>query len=872
MSVDPNRWRVRDEIEHHLAELRSQLEAEGLSPDEARNEAARRFGDPDRIARETRIGASRWERMRERVRAVLDAIRQDLSFALRQLLREPVMTGLTLATLAIGVSATTIVFAVVHAVVLKPIPFADPDRVVHIGQTSPQGQRYSTSEPNFIDFRARQRSFTDMAALGSTRPILSGTAEAEGVDGLRVSHSLFDLVGMEPVLGRGFAPDEDRFGGANEVVVLSEGAWRRRYGADPDIVGTALVLDGAAHRVVGVAPSDRVWPGVEVFTPLAPNPDGFRDDHMIETVARLAPGVTIIEAQRDLTEIAARLSAEFPQSNEGWGAYVRSAREWRVGASLERLGRLLLGAVALFLIMTCASVSNLLLARASARGREVSVRSALGAGRGRIMGQLMAEGSVLALVGGATALLLSLQGLSVVRALGPGDVARLHEASVSGPVLGVALLASLLTVLAAGSAPAILLDRRAMAGTLRSPRFDGESTRRIRDTLVVLQFTLAVAVVSGAALLTRSFVQLQDVDLGFEASGLVRFAVRLPGEQFDVAGRAAYLQRLQEGVAAVPGVSSVGVSTVPPFGRFRPSNFVARSDDEPDRREDFTPVSWRAVSGDFFVAAGIQLLAGRVFGPQDHAEREEPLRNPPVVIDRALADALWPAGDNPIGRFVTWFAPGGQQCEVIGVVASARDERVDAEPRPRIYRPLGFTTWEEPTVLVRTDGDPGRVVPALRRAALAVDPSVPAIAPTPVSDDLHETVAWPRFSMQVLSLFGLVALALAAMGIYGVTAFSVERRRHEMGIRVALGAEPAGVQWMMVRRGLWLAMVGIGLGLPLAMSLARLLGALLYGVSPTDPTTFLLVPATLWIVALAATWIPARRALGLDPAQALVSE
>jgi putative ABC transport system permease protein len=869
MSLDPHERRVRDEMEHHLEELQAQLEAEGLDPDVARAEAIRRFGDRDRVARDTPDP----EPTGSRLLGVLDAVRQDVAFSLRQMRRSPLTSALTVATLVLGVSAAAVVFAVVHAVVLRPLPFADPERIVHVGQTSPQGRRYSISEPNFVDFRARQRSFEEMAAIGWASPILSGSGEPESVEAMRVSHTLFALIGVRPVLGRDFTAEEDAFGGANEVALLSEGAWTRRFGADPAILGRTVVLDGVAHRVVGVMPSEPAWPGVELFTPLAPNPDVYRDDQRLEAVARLAPGVSIEQAQRDMSRVAAQLSSEYPQSNDGWGAFVRSARDWRIGADLERLGGLLLGAVALFLAMTCASVSNLLLARASARSREMSVRSALGAGRGRILGQLVAEGAALAAVGGGLALLVSFQGLRLAKALGPADVARLNDATVGGPALAVALVAAMLTVLVAGVTPALLLGRRGASAALRASGSSSVGTGgAFRDALVVVQFALAVTVVTGAGLLVRSFMELQQVDLGFETGGVVRFGVRLPDDEYDQGGREDYLRILQDEIQAIPGVRAVGASTVSPFGPMRPSNFVARSDREPDRQDDFVPVSWRAITGDYFSVLGIPVLAGRTFGPQDRFVPGGPPRNPPVIIDRVLAETLWPDGEDPVGRLVTWFLPGGQQCEVVGVVATARDERVDVEPRPRIYRPFTYTSWDQPAVLVRTAGDPGALIPELRRVALQIDPAAPAIDPAPVARDVRETVAWPRFGMQVLSFFGLVALTLAAMGVYGVTAFSVARRRHEIGVRVALGAKPAGVQWMVVRRGIRLAGVGIGLGLALALVLSRFLGVLLYDVSATDPATFLLVPAVLGLVALASTWIPARRALDLDPRAALVSE
>ena len=865
MELDPNRRRVRDEMRHHLEELEAHLESEGMSRDAARAEAARRFGDPDEIERATPTSEpAGW-------RASVDAAARDFGHAVRQMRRNPLAAGMTVATLAVGVAATTVVFSLVDAVVLQPLPFAQPEQLVHVSQTSPQGRLYSTSEPNFVDFRARQRSFVEMAAIGWETPVLTGVGDPVSVDGRRVSHTFFPLLGIAPILGRNFLEAEDRYGGPTAVVVLSEGAWRRRFGADPAITGRSVLLDGAPHEVVGVVPSDRAWPGVEVFTPLAPNPDVYRDDQRLETIARLGPGVTIEDAREDMLGIAAALSDEYPESNDGWGASVRPVRDWLVGDRLSRLGYLLLGSVALFLLMACASVSNLLLARASVRTQEMGVRTALGAGRARITAQLAAEGLVLGVIGGGLAVLLAWLGLALVQAFGPGDIARLAEADLDLRALAVAGGAVAGTVVLAGIAPALLLTRGASFGLLRLGGRAGAGGHRFRDGLVVAQFALAVTVVSGAALLTRSFVELQRVELGFDASSVIRFAVRLDDRRYDQIQRAEYLDRLAEEISAIPGVEAVGGATVAPFSSMRPSNFVARTDQEPDRQESFQPVSWRAVTPGYFEAAGIPLLAGRDFDARDRMRRGELPKNPPVIIDRTLAELLFP-GENAVGRLVTWFLPGGQQCEVIGVVATARDEHLDVEARPRIYRQFTFGAWAQPAVLVRVAGDPEGVIPLVREAALAVAPDTPAIEPTVVSDDVRRTVAWPRFSMQVLGVFGLVALLLAAMGIYGVTSFSVARRRHEIGVRIALGADPSGVRWMVVGRALRLAGIGIVAGVLAALFLGRSLDTLLYDVSPSDPLTFMVVPLVLALVAIASTWIPARRAVGLDPREALTEE
>ncbi len=859
MTLDPRRRRIREEMEHHLAELRAALEAEGLAQAEAEREARRRFGDPDRFAaRMDRAPVGRW----------MDALARDVAFAWRQARRRPLDALLPLATLVVGVAATAIVFSVVHAVVLSPLPYEDPGRVVHVSQTSPQGRIYSTSEPAYVDFRARQRSFTGMAALTAVTPILGGEDRPVSVDGLRVTATFFPVLGLEPVLGRTFTEAEDTWGAEADAAVLSQAAWRSRFAGDPAIVGRTVVLDGRPREVVGVVPSELAWPGVEVFLPLAPNPEVDRDDQRLDVVARLAPGATLETANRDMADIAAALSDAYPESNDSWGAVVRSARDWRIGDRMRRLGSLLLGAVLLFLVLTCATLSNLLLVRATSRAREMGVRTALGAGRRRLTAQLVTEGVLLALVGGSVALLAARSGLRAVQAFGPGDIARLDQATLGGPVLGVALGAALATVLVAGAAPALVLRGVGPFRHLRRGSSSGPGSR-LRDALVVAQFALAVTVVSGATLLTRSFAELQSVELGFRTEGMVGFTVRLPDGSWDQAARQDHLDRLQRELEALPGVRSVGATTAPPFARMRPSNFVARSDREPDRQEDFLPVSWRAVTGDYFAAAGIAVLAGRTF-----VQGDRPLDrlHPPVIVDETLARTLWPDGADPVGRLVTWFLPGGQQCEVVGVVASVRDERIEDDPRPRIYRPFTFTAWDQPAVLVRTAGDAAGLVPAIRDAALRVDPGVPAIAPSPLDDDLDETVAWPRFSMLVLGVFGLVALLLAGMGVYGLTAFAVARRQRELGVRVALGASPSRIRWLVVARGLRLAALGIALGLVGSLLLAGALRSILYGVSPTDPVSFAGGIGTLAVLAVVAAWLPARRVLRIGPREALVSE
>jgi len=856
-----------EEMEFHISRIAEELVEAGWTREEAREAALERFGDPGAV----REACRREDRgMGMKMAQMIAMARQDVAFAVRQLVRRPLVNSLALVTLVLGVGATAVVFSLVHAVVLRDLPFPDPDRLVRISQTSPRGRPYSMAEPNFVDFQARQRTLEAMAGIGFGRPVLTGDGEAESLEGLRVSHTFFPLLGLEPLVGRTFLAQEDVKGGADQVVVLSESIRERRYGRDPRVLGSMLTLDGISRQVVGIVSSGRAWPRVEVFTPLSPEPVEERDNQIIESIGRLRRGTTIADVQIEMSAIAADLSDSYPDSNDGWGATVRPLRDWLVGQRLSRMGFLLLGAVGLLLLMACVSVTNLRVAQASMRMQEMGVRAALGAGRTRIASQLLIEGAVLGVLGAGIGVALTHRALPLVQALGPTDVGRLNEAAVNGPVLGVAVAAALLTVLVSGLAPAMLLARSGVFDSLKAgSERAGRDGVRLRNTLVVAQFALALTVVVGAGLMIRSFAQLQSVDLGFEPEGMVRFSVRLPDSRFERGERYPQVVRLMDEIEAIPGVVAAGITHAPPFGWMTPSNFVVRSDQEPDRQEDFHPISWRGVAGNYFEANGILLLAGRTFRPEDNVERPP---NPPIIIDQALVDVLWPDGQNPIGQLVTWFLPGGRQCEVVGVVGTVRDERVDADPRPRVYWPYGWMSWYEPSVLVRTAGEPAALIPAIRRAALRVDPTVPAMSPGAVRDDLRERIAWPRFTMQVLGAFSIATLILAALGIYGVTAFSVTQRQREIGLRVALGADTNEVLRLVLGRAMKLAAAGIGIGLVMALALSRFMESLLYEVSVTDPMTFVAVSALLGVVALAAAWVPAGRAVRVSPRDAILAE
>lgn len=869
------RGRLRQEVDEELAfhvDMRIEdLIAEGLSTEEAEAEARKQFGDVQEVRRACRrIGIRREGEMK--LMDSLDRLRQDVRFSLRQFVKAPLVSALAIGTLAIGIGAGTVVFTVVDAVVLDAVPLENADELYALQELTPALDAFSTSEPNFLDWRERQRSFTDITAYTWGPRTYSTVTGSERLQGLRVTHSFIPVLGLEVLLGRNIRPDEDQPGGPVRVVLLSEGFWETRLGADPGVIGTALTLDGEPYDVVGVVRSDRAFADAEIFTPLAPDPNTSRGNHMLSAMGRLSPGVTPEQAREDVRAIAAQLADEYPV-NSGWGGTIEPLRNYMVGTGTIQVGTFLLGAVGLLLLMACGSVSNLLIARATGRRREMGLRAALGAGRQRILRQLVTESAVLGLAGAGLGVFLAWIGLPIVKTLGPGDLQRLAEASVDGRVLSFAAAASVLSVVIFGLAPALFVTRGGLFNALRESSPSSSSGRRLRDALVSAQFGLAIVVVLGAGLMVRSFAQIQNVDLGFEPQGALQFGVSVPDGQFSEAERVIFLSRLSDEIEALPGVQAVGVTMSPPFADFRATNHVASVDNMPDRQEDFLPVSWRAVDGGYFPATGVDLVAGRTFGSGDGWPGLDPPEDwqPSVVIDATLAQDLWGRLD-VVGEEVVWGDPEGGAMRVVGVVEIARDERVEGTPRPRIYLPYDMFPWPEPTIVVRAGVDVAGLMPAIRGIVNELDGRVPIAGATPLTDSLRDAVAWPRFTMQVLAAFGLVAILLAAMGIYGVTAFNVQRRTRELGIRVALGAEPGRVLGIVMRGGIRLAAVGLGGGLLVALLMTRYIEDLLFEVPVHDAGTWILMPLGLGAVALLATWLPALRATRVDPKEALASE
>lgn len=867
------------ELQFHLDMRAQDLLRTGLDEEQARRLALREFGDLRAVRDECRtIGRKREGDVR--MSDFLGSLRQDLSFAGRQLVRNRGFSVLAAGTLALGIAATTVVFSVVNAVVLRPLPFVDGHELAFVEERTPQGAQFSMSEPNYLDFSAEQRSFTGMGAFTQGDRVLTGRGDVEELAGLRVTHTLFSVLRIPVSPGRGFLPEEDAVGGQNQVVLLSRGFWEERYGGDPAAVGATLLLDGEAHTVVGVVDTDAAFPTMQIFTPLVPDPNSDRGNHMIAAIGRLRGGTTPADAREDLGAIATRLAEAYPISNEGWGITILTLEQWRIGDRLTRLGYFLLAAVGLLLLMACASVSNLLIARATARQREIGLRAALGAGRGRIVRQLVTESTVLALVATIVGVALAGWAMPAVRALGPTDVARLDEARVDGLALGVSLAAAVVTVLLAGLLPAIYAVRGRLFEALR----EGVSSamprgRRVRDALVVAQFAIAVTVVLGAGLMLRSFSSLLNQELGFDPTKTAQMELNLPPGVYSDAERAAFVDVLEEAVAGVPGVSAVGTSMGSPFGNFRASNFVAPSDQVPDRAEDFQSISWRAVTAGFFDALGLEIVEGRGFLSSDappsfrqgvtDQERAEFQVN--VIVDQDLAQVLWP-NETAVGKTLLWSEIGGPEFRVVGITETVQDESIDGNPRPRLYMPYAVFPWAEPTLLVRSESGAWPMIPEVREVVREMAPGMPVPTAIPVTDAVANQVAWPRFSALVLSAFGSLALVLAMLGVYGVLSFTLARQRREIGIRIALGADNRSVARLVLVRGVALAGAGIVIGVLAALSMSRVIQAVLTGVDATDPMTYGVVISLLGVVTLAACISPAVRATRVDPRDALASD
>ena len=803
----------------------------------------------------------------------------DLRYAGRALLKSPGFTTVAVLTLALGIGANTAIFSVVNGVLLKPLPFHEAERLVQVFEVT-RGGLGTASPPNFTDWRADNTVFREMGAYTATAGVLGGSGDPQRIAGAAVTGGFFPVLAEAPTIGRAIT-ETDAVVGQGRVVVLGHALWQRRFGGDPGITGRTVQLDGGDYTVIGVMPAGFEYPaGAEMWVPLAFTEEDLatqRGAHYLDVIARLAPGTTVERASSEMTAIADLLEARYPDSNTGSSAVVVPLREAIVGDARPAL-LILLGAVGFVLLMACANVANLLLARTAARKRELAVRSALGAGQGRLVRHLLAESVLLALIGGAAGLVLAKLALDVLLTLSVDGMPRLAETRLDGTVLVFTAAVSVLTGVVFGLLPAIRSGRaRDLTAALKSGGGAVAQDRtggRTQAVLVVAEMALAVLLLAGAGLLSKSFLSLQRVDPGFNPRGVLTFDIALPRSGYpEPEDSRAFFGEFERRVAALPGVERVaGIFGLPLTG-FNYTISVERLDgapayDEPGE-ERYTQV--RVVTPGYFRAMEIPLLAGRPLAQTDRAGTE-----PVVVVNESAAELLWPGGD-PLGhRFElgTTLGLGGPRIggTVVGVVADVRHHGPAEAPRPEVYAAHGQFPVDFLSMTVRTSMPPASLVNPVREQLRALDRSLAMDDVRTMEQRLAASVAQPRLYALLLSVFAAAALLLAAVGIYGVMSCAVRNRVNEIGIRRALGAEARDVLRMVVGSAMSLALGGLALGLLAAFALTRVLAGFLYGVSATDPLTFAAVAILLTAVALLASFIPARRAARVDPMIALREE
>jgi putative ABC transport system permease protein len=807
----------------------------------------------------------------------------DLRYGVRMLLSTPRVTLAALVSLALGIGANTAMFTVINAVMLEPLPYADPDRLVMIWETAPDMDRRPVAPATFIDWRRDTRSFEGLAAWDQVNVNLTAIAGAasfnrpERLLAISASGNLFEVLGIQATLGRVFTMT-DEAADAPRVAVLTHGLWQRLFAASPAALGQTLTIDGWPATVVGVLPPDFEFaPDVEIYVsgdrgvprvyPFPGDLTQVRDSHLIAVTGRLKPGVPVEQAQAEITTIMRRLEQAYPLTNTNLGARVVPMHDDMTAETRPAL-LLLLGAVAFLLLIACVNVANLLLGRAVARQREIAIRLSLGATRARLVQQLLTETAVLALAGGALGLLIARWGVDGLMALAPADLPRLAEVRPDFTTVGFAFAIALGTTFIFVLVPALQASRQSEPRAIKD---DGTRTagsrsqRRLHQALVLAELALAQVLLAGTGLLIASFVKVQNVDLGFRTDQIIAVEITMPGERYrDPERKAAFHRGVLERFNAIPGVRSAAMGlTVPLRGAVNRGVWITGRPEPPPGAGH--SIDFQIVSPEYFATLGVPLLEGRTFTEHDHA-------NAPLVavVSRATARKYWP-GESALGKQVQVGGPKGPPREIVGVVGDVRHRDPEHAPEPLMYVPYLQDTepWNWAMFALRTDLDPASLAPAVRDAVFAIDPEQP-VARIRTMDEIAGTLGEERrFNTLLLALFSAIALVLAATGTYGVMAYSVARRTREIGVRMALGARPGDVLRMVLGQGARLVAAAISLGVAGAIAANRLLAAQLFETSATDPVTLGAGAATLCAVALLACYVPARRAMQVEPMTAL---
>ena len=861
---------LNDELRFHIDTHAEDLVRAGLTRQEAVRQARLAFGGLDSAKEECREATGA---------GFVESFLQDVRFGLRMLRKNPGFTVVAVLTLALGIGANAAIFSVVDAVLLRPLAYNDADRLVTI-------LHYGTgpiSPANYLDYRDQSASYAAMAAAEYWSPNLTAVQSPEHLIGLRVTQNTLPLLGVRPQLGRLFADGEDRAGSDHEVI-LSYGLWQRRFSGDTSALGKTIILDGSSYSIVGVMPADfhfaPFWAThAELWAPLSLEARAHsRDGNSLRLFARLKPGVTLDHARAEMAAITARLETEYPGTNTD--IQVVPLKEKVVG-NVQTPLLILLGAVGFVLLIACANVAHMLLARASARQKEIAVRTALGARRSRVARQVLTENALLASLGGVLGLLLAIAGTRALVSLSPAELPRVESVTIDGRVVLFLFAITALTTVVFGLVPALQSSNVNLTDALKETgraTTEGPQRSRLRNFLVASEFALALALLVAAGLMIRSFSALESIDPGFNPHGVLSMVVPVAGsKEADPGRRAVFYREMLDRVRALPGVeSAAGINHLPIAGDLWDRTFIIEGRPLPD--PNHTPDAvYRIVTPGYFQTMNIPVVRGRDFAPTDNSGAP-----PVVVVNERLAQRYWP-NENPIGQHIAIDTkPAPQWITVVGVTKDVAEHDWAAKTAPELY----LAAFQAPdflgtqgsgnssyiTLVLRTNGDPAVLTSSVKSAIWSLDPDLPISSVLTMDDVIAQANAQPRFEMLLLAVFATVALLLAGVGIYGVMSYAVSRRTHEIGVRISLGASRRNVLLLVMKQATVLAIAGLSAGLALALFFARLMTKLVYGISPTDPITFVSVAALLFIVALLACYVPARRAMRVDPVSAMRCE
>ena len=797
----------------------------------------------------------------------MDTLRHDIRFAIRSLLRSPGYALVAILCLALGIAANVTVFTPVNTLLLRPLPFTDPDRVMNVYTTLARDRRFegSWSYPDYLDIGNAGGTLIQTGLVSDRQWNIGGLDEPERVEGARITSSVFPMLGITTVLGRGFRADEDE---AGKVMMISHGLWQRKFAGDSAVIGRALTINGQPYTVIGVVQEKIRFPEfADVWLPLEPGEaKGHRDWRSYNFVARLAPNATAAQAHARIVSTMRQLAERFGDTNKGWTGWLEPYRE-NVARDVRPMMLIMLGAVAFVLLIACANVANLMLARATNRQREIAVRLALGAGRRRIVQQLLTESVILGIVGGGLGALLGVWGVDGIVSLLPAEMPFWMVFDVDRRVLIATLFVSVLTGVIFGLVPALQASSPRLGETLKEntrSSTGGVRSAGLRSSLVVTELVLSVVLLIGASLMIQSFVKMRTAKLGFDPSHVLTFQMSLEGSRYATdTARVQFYETITEGLRALPGVDRVGavawlpVQSCCSWVNYQPDGKTYAVDDRPS-------ALYNVVTPGFFEAFTVPLVAGRGFDARDG------IGAPPVaIVSREFADLEW-RGENPVGKRVRVDATDSTWTTVVGVVGGfLQDRRVQESLRPQLFVPFAQTQRRTMSLAVRGTADPASLAPLVRAEVHRIDRDLPLADLKTMPRVINERMFEPRVYGLMFSIFAVSALVLAVIGIYGVMAYSVAQRTHEFGVRIALGAQPRDVLFLVLRAGVRLVIVGLAIGIPAAFAMGRGLGGLLYGVNPSDPLTFIAIPLLLGSVALLATTVPARRATRVEPIVAL---